>query len=37
MWGVAIDVPEMVLVAVEEPIQAERMFSPGAKMSTTSP
>jgi hypothetical protein len=32
-----MEVPEMVLVALVEPIQAERISSPGAKMSTTEP
>jgi hypothetical protein len=32
-----MDVPEMELVAVSDPIQAERTPEPGAKMSTTLP
>ena len=32
-WGVAIEVPEMVLVAVVLLIHAEVMLEPGAKMS----
>ena len=28
MWGEAMEVPEMVLVAVSLPIQVERMFKP---------
>ena len=32
-----MDVPEMVLVAVLEPIQALRMLTPGAQTSTTEP
>ena len=33
MCGEAIEVPEMVLVAYLLPIQVERMFKPGAKIS----
>jgi hypothetical protein len=33
MWGEAIEVPEITLVAVSLPIQVERMLRPGAKMS----
>lgn len=36
-WGHAIEVPEMVRVAVEEPTQALVTLTPGAKTSTTSP
>jgi hypothetical protein len=36
-WGVAIDVPLSVAVAVLLVRHAERMFDPGAKMSTTLP
>jgi hypothetical protein len=32
-----MDVPEIVFVAVSDPIQAEVMFVPGAKRSTTDP
>jgi len=35
--GVAMEVPEIVLVAVSLPIQAERICDPGAKISTTGP
>ena len=35
--GVAIDVPEMVLVADVEPIQEDLMLEPGAKISTQVP
>lgn len=37
MWGVAIEVPEIVLEALVPPIQAEVMLVPGARMSTTEP
>lgn len=33
MWGEAIEVPEILLVAYLLPIQVERMLRPGAKMS----
>ena len=36
-WGEAMEVPEMVLVAEGEPIQAEVMAEPGPKRSTQSP
>jgi hypothetical protein len=36
-WGAAIEVPEMVFVAVELPIQDEVMAEPGAKMSRQVP
>lgn len=35
--GVAMEVPEMVLVAVEEVYQADLMEEPGASKSTTDP
>ena len=35
--GVAIEVPEMLFVAVVEPIQVEVTPVPGAKISTTEP
>lgn len=35
--GVAIEVPEMVVVAVEEVYHAEVMEEPGARISTTEP
>jgi len=35
--GVAIEVPEIVLVAVEEPIQAEVTLLPGSNTSTQDP
>jgi hypothetical protein len=37
MWGEAIEVPEMVLVAYLLPIQVDRMLRPGAKMSVHLP
>lgn len=37
MWGEAMEVPEMVLVAYLDPIQVERMLRPGAKISTHLP
>jgi len=36
-WGHAMDVPEIVLVAVFEPIQADKMLLPGAKVCTQVP
>lgn len=36
-WGVAIEVPEMLLLAELEPIQAEVMLLPGARISTPLP
>ena len=36
-WGAAIEVPLMVLVAVELVFQADVMLLPGAKMSTHDP
>jgi len=36
-WGVAIDVPEMVLTASDPPIHALLMNEPGAKMLTQVP
>lgn len=35
--GVAIEVPEIVFVAVAEVIQSETMYEPGAKRSTHDP
>jgi hypothetical protein len=37
MWGVAMEVPDMLLVAELEPIQAEVMLVPGARTSTPLP
>lgn len=37
MWGEAIEVPEMVFDDEFPPFQVERMFNPGAKMSTHFP
>ena len=37
VWGVAMEVPEIVLVAVSLPIQVERMFKPGPNTSTHFP
>lgn len=37
VWGEAIEVPEMVLVAVFEPIQVDKILKPGAKTSTQVP
>jgi hypothetical protein len=37
MCGVAIEVPEMVLVEMLLVFQVERMLRPGAKMSTQGP
>jgi hypothetical protein len=37
MWGEAMEVPEMVLTAYLLPIQVDRMFRPGAKMSVHLP
>ena len=36
-WGEAIEVPEMVLLAESDPIQAEVMSEPGAKASRVEP
>ena len=36
-WGVAMDVPDIVLTLLSDPIQALVIRSPGAKTSTTEP
>ena len=36
-WGVAIEVPLSVAVAVSLPFDDDRMLDPGAKISTTAP
>jgi hypothetical protein len=37
MWGEAMEVPEIVFEVWLPPFQVERMFNPGAKMSTHLP
>ena len=37
MWGLAMEVPEMVLLVSLPAFQVERMLSPGAKTSTHFP
>ena len=37
MCGAAADVPDAVAVAVSDPMYAERISLPGAKMSTSAP
>ena len=37
MWGVAMEVPEMVLVSAGPRIQVEVTLTPGARMSTRAP
>jgi hypothetical protein len=37
MWGVAMEVPEIVLVSVVELIHVDKISEPGAKISTTEP
>ena len=36
-WGDAIEVPEILFVAVRDPIHVERISNPGANTSTHSP
>lgn len=37
VWGEAMEVPEIVLVAVGLPVQVDLMFKPGANTSTHLP